>query len=173
MKKSAFTMIELIFVIVILGILATVAIPKLSGIEEDAYLGKAKSAIGSARSAVISLQGRAKLRNANFNITVESKSGTESTAAVVFANDDTSDVHYSSKFPISLSVNFSTNKLEQERAANDANASGMAALLGGEGREVWATVANDTDANNTDVTNTNVNDANWTYSSSTGRFSIN
>jgi general secretion pathway protein G len=36
MKKSAFTMIELIFVIVILGILASVAIPKLAATRDDA-----------------------------------------------------------------------------------------------------------------------------------------
>ncbi|NPA60280.1 MAG: type II secretion system protein [Epsilonproteobacteria bacterium] len=36
--KNAFTMIELIFVIVILGILGAVAIPKLSGIKDDAQI---------------------------------------------------------------------------------------------------------------------------------------
>ena len=37
MNKKAFTMIELIFVIVILGILAAVAIPKLTATRNDAY----------------------------------------------------------------------------------------------------------------------------------------
>jgi prepilin-type N-terminal cleavage/methylation domain-containing protein len=40
-KREAFTMIELIFVIVILGILGAVAIPKLSGIKDDAQLANA------------------------------------------------------------------------------------------------------------------------------------
>ena len=38
--KNAFTMIELIFVIVILGILAAVAIPKLAATRDDAQVSK-------------------------------------------------------------------------------------------------------------------------------------
>jgi prepilin-type N-terminal cleavage/methylation domain-containing protein len=43
--KNAFTMIELIFVIVILGILGAVAIPKLSGIRDDARLANINESI--------------------------------------------------------------------------------------------------------------------------------
>lgn len=41
MKRAGFTMIELIFVIVILGILAAVAIPKMSAVKGDAQLATA------------------------------------------------------------------------------------------------------------------------------------
>lgn len=45
MVKRAFTMIELIFVIVILGIIAAVAIPKLNATRDDAEIAKANQNI--------------------------------------------------------------------------------------------------------------------------------
>jgi len=38
--KSAFTMIELVFVILIIGVLATIAIPRLNAVRGDAKLAK-------------------------------------------------------------------------------------------------------------------------------------
>ncbi len=52
--KYAFTMIEVIFVIVILGILAAVAVPKFAGVTSTANFAQGKAVVSSLRSAIIS-----------------------------------------------------------------------------------------------------------------------
>jgi len=51
-NRPAFTMIELIFVIVILGILSAVAIPRLAASRDDAVLVKGKSQVSAIRSGI-------------------------------------------------------------------------------------------------------------------------
>jgi len=54
MRRSGFTMIELIFVIVILGILASVAIPKLAATRDDAKQATAATSIANAVTEISS-----------------------------------------------------------------------------------------------------------------------
>lgn len=50
-NKKAFTMLELVFILVILGILAAVAIPKISASRDDAKLVALKSDIATLKSS--------------------------------------------------------------------------------------------------------------------------
>ena len=50
--KKAFTMIELVFVIVIIGILSVVAVPKLAPIISDAKMAKARDTLAAVRSSM-------------------------------------------------------------------------------------------------------------------------
>jgi general secretion pathway protein G len=54
MKRYGFTMVELVFVIVILGILAAIAIPKFAATRDDAQIAKGRSDIAAIRSAIVS-----------------------------------------------------------------------------------------------------------------------
>ena len=53
MKRAGFTMIELIFVIVILGILSAVALPKFIGVADQARVGKLQSYVGTLNRTVL------------------------------------------------------------------------------------------------------------------------
>ena len=53
-SKNAFTMIEMVFVIVVLGILAAVAIPKFAATRTDAEISKGRASIASIRSGIVS-----------------------------------------------------------------------------------------------------------------------
>lgn len=58
MIRPAFTMIELVFVIVVLGILAAVAIPKLAASRDDAVIVKGKSQVAAIRSGISLLKSK-------------------------------------------------------------------------------------------------------------------
>ncbi|MDX9813835.1 MAG: type II secretion system protein [Sulfurimonadaceae bacterium] len=53
MKKNGFTMIELIFVIIVLGILAAIALPKFGGMKGSADIAKGRADIATLNSTLL------------------------------------------------------------------------------------------------------------------------
>ena len=51
-KRNAFTLLELTFVIVIIGILSAVAIPRFAATRDDAVISKARSTVSAVRNAI-------------------------------------------------------------------------------------------------------------------------
>ena len=50
--RSAFTMIELVFIIAVIGILSAIAIPKFAATRDDAVITKGRAAVAALRSAI-------------------------------------------------------------------------------------------------------------------------
>jgi general secretion pathway protein G len=65
-NRQAFTMIELVFVIVIIGVLSSIAIPKFAANRADAEIAKAKSVVSAVRNAISSERQKRILRG-DFN----------------------------------------------------------------------------------------------------------
>ncbi len=67
--KNGFTMIELIFVVIILGVLAAVAVPKFTNAKTSAELASAKSDIAAIRSAIMTERQSSLVRGIQIYIT--------------------------------------------------------------------------------------------------------
>lgn len=84
--NKAFTMIELVFVIVIIGILSAVAIPKFAATRGDAVILKAKNTVSSVRSA-LSTERQKRILRGTFT-PIASLSTTTGVGALVFDGFD-------------------------------------------------------------------------------------
>ena len=84
-NKKAFTMIELVFVIVIIGILSAVAIPKFAATRDDAIMTKAVTTVASIRSAIATERQKRILRGSFTAITaVDGTVDTTATGVAIF-----------------------------------------------------------------------------------------
>jgi len=85
-QKSAFTMIELVFVIVVIGILASVAIPRLAATRDDAEITKARVLVASVRNA-LAMERQKRILRGDFTV-ISAVGGTIGATTNVFGNFD-------------------------------------------------------------------------------------
>ncbi len=90
--KQAFTMIELIFVVVILGILSAIAIPKFFGVREDAVISKGKAEVASIRSGIALLRSQRLLEGNSTLPPKLDKAGNDTPGASLFNAGDYGNV---------------------------------------------------------------------------------
>jgi general secretion pathway protein G len=64
--KKAFTMIELVFAIVVIGILSAIAIPKFAATRDDAVVSKGRAEVAAIRSA-IAMERQKRILSGNFD----------------------------------------------------------------------------------------------------------
>lgn len=88
MKRFAFTMIELIFVIVVLGILAAIAIPRLGATRDDAQIAKGRSDVAAIRSAIVS-ERQTRLLQGSTRYINQLHAGNAGNKTVLFDNNGT------------------------------------------------------------------------------------
>ncbi len=118
--KAAFTIIELVFVIVVIGILSAIAIPKFAATRDDAIISKARNTVASIRAGLATYRQKNILRG-NFtpiekidnNILEYGLKICEGSQKNCWEEDNSSSpVKYTFKMPDGTSVEF---KLENNR----------------------------------------------------------
>ena len=101
MLNKAFTMIELVFVIVVLGILAAVAIPRLAATRDDAIITKGKSQVSAIRSGISLMKSKLMLTGiVTLPATLDDANTSGGTGSTLFHRADTNTSNDVLEYPI-------------------------------------------------------------------------
>ena len=89
-SRNAFTIIELIFVIIVIGILAAIAIPKFFGVSQQAVIASGRSDVMSIRTAIATERQKRLMRGDSSYISHldSNATATPGVGAIVFDDND-------------------------------------------------------------------------------------
>jgi len=136
MPRKAFTLIELVFVIVILGILAAVAVPKLAGIDDDAKAAADKAGISAIRTGIQGMKSKIILSpSTSIDITVAKADG--SSYKVTLTKNGTGATGTTNGNPNALSTDGSSSAAY----GADGTDGTLALVIDPSGRANWKTEA--------------------------------
>jgi len=89
-------MVELVFVIVVIGILSAIAVPKFAATRDDAIITKARTTVASVRSALATERQKRILRG-DFNTTLSAPTSTDNVFSVNMGSTETKLLEYTVK----------------------------------------------------------------------------
>ena len=140
MKRCGFTIMELIFVTILLAILASVAMVKLSGVTDDARVALEKSGIASVKSGLLTIHSRA-LQTPTYrdvDIEIDLIDGTKSILSYKQGDSlaSSADTISVGKYPFGLSV---SNALTASFDASFSSGRALAIVLEPHERSSWQT----------------------------------
>ncbi len=129
--KSAFTMIELIFVIVILGVLASMAIPKLNATRDDAENVKISATLRNGTNEMISYMLAQGIVDSNFSKMSKALASLESSGLATMSSNNMKLISGTVNNCIEIDLNATTqNEMYITYASTtDSSCIGLQALI--------------------------------------------
>ncbi len=159
-NHSAFTMIELIFVIVIIGILASVAIPKFMGIKDNAKKTAEIATMSAVSTAIDGAHGEWSINEGNFVWGNNQNSATHPLNSVGYPDDLSANGHTFGAL-LKSSTDSDKFKLQANKSSSDYNIS----IFTGPASNPQNGVKYDKSAKNSDIPGRPDKNDYWIYAS--------